>query len=221
MSGRVVHFEIPFEDGDRARSFYEGAFGWRMTPLPDMGYTLVMTGPTPEQGPPSEPGFINGDDGRDSVRVAGRTVDVEDIDGALESIEKLGGTTVIAKQTVGDMGFTAYFKDPEGNLIGFVIPSLPRRAVVRDNGCSAVLEAICLTTRLGRSQDEDTCSAMSLLASGSGRWRIAAPSGTHGHAGTRACGFSFSIASTIARTPFSVDTMNGAFFTRSFISDRM
>ena len=42
------------------------------------------------------------------------TVDVADIDGALESIEKLGGTTVIAKQTVGDMGFTAYFKDPEG-----------------------------------------------------------------------------------------------------------
>ena len=36
MSGRVVHFEILFEDGDRARSFYEGAFGWRMTPLPDM-----------------------------------------------------------------------------------------------------------------------------------------------------------------------------------------
>ena len=120
MSGRVVHFEIPFEDGDRARSFYEGAFGWRMTPLPDMGYTMVMTGPTPEQGPPSEPGFINGGMMKREVPFGSPlvTVDVEDIDGALESIEKLGGTTVIAKQTVGDMGFTAYFKDPEGNLIG-------------------------------------------------------------------------------------------------------
>ncbi|MBY9074074.1 VOC family protein [Nocardioides sp. WL0053] len=120
MSGRVVHFEIPFEDGDRARSFYEGAFGWRMTPLPDMGYTLVMTGPTPEQGPPSEPGFINGGMMKREAPFGSPvvTVDVEDIDGALESIEKLGGTTVIAKQTVGDMGFTAYFKDPEGNLIG-------------------------------------------------------------------------------------------------------
>ena len=120
MSGRVVHFEIPFEDGDRARSFYEGAFGWRMTPLPDMGYTLVMTGPTPEQGPPSEPGFINGGMMKREAPFGSPvvTIDVEDIDGALESIEKLGGTTVIAKQTVGDMGFTAYFKDPEGNLIG-------------------------------------------------------------------------------------------------------
>ena len=120
MSGRVVHFEIPFEDGDRARSFYEGAFGWRMTPLPDMGYTLVMTGPTPEQGPPSEPGFINGGMMKREAPFGSPvvTIDVEDIDGALESIEKLGGTTAIAKQTVGDMGFAAYFKDPEGNLIG-------------------------------------------------------------------------------------------------------
>ena len=120
MSGRVVHFEIPFEDGDRARSFYEGAFGWRMTQLPDMDYTLVMTGPTPEQGPPSEPGFINGGMMKREAPFGSPvvTVDVEDIDRALESIEKLGGTTAIAKQTVGDMGFAAYFKDPEGNLVG-------------------------------------------------------------------------------------------------------
>ena len=120
MSGRVVHFEIPFEDGDRARSFYEGAFGWRMTPLPDRDYTLVMTGPTPDQGPPSEPGFINGGMMKREAPFGSPvvTVDVEDIDRALESIEKLGGTTAIAKQTVGDMGFAAYFKDPEGNLVG-------------------------------------------------------------------------------------------------------
>lgn len=59
VSGRVVHFEIPFEDGDRARSFYKGAFGWNMQELPEMGYTMVMSGPSGERGP-SEPGFING-----------------------------------------------------------------------------------------------------------------------------------------------------------------
>jgi predicted enzyme related to lactoylglutathione lyase len=46
------------------------------------------------------------------------TIDVEDIDAALQLIQKLGGTTVTAKQVVGDMGFSAYFKDPEGNLLG-------------------------------------------------------------------------------------------------------
>ena len=30
MSGRIVHFEIPFDDGDRARSFYKDAFGWKL-----------------------------------------------------------------------------------------------------------------------------------------------------------------------------------------------
>jgi predicted enzyme related to lactoylglutathione lyase len=32
MSGRVVHFEVPFDDGDRARAFYQNAFGWDIPP---------------------------------------------------------------------------------------------------------------------------------------------------------------------------------------------
>ncbi len=52
MSGKVVHFEIPFDDGDRARRFYGDTFGWQLMPVPEMSYTMVMTGPTdPEQRP--------------------------------------------------------------------------------------------------------------------------------------------------------------------------
>jgi predicted enzyme related to lactoylglutathione lyase len=121
MSGRVVHFEIPFDDGDRARGFYKEAFGWSIQELPEMSYTIVTTGPTTDQGMPSEPGFINGgmlqrDVGPASGPVI--TTDVENIDAALEKIEKLGGSTVVTKQAVGDMGFAAYFRDPEGNLMG-------------------------------------------------------------------------------------------------------
>ncbi len=36
MSGRVVHFEIPADDVERAQSFYQEAFGWQITPMPDM-----------------------------------------------------------------------------------------------------------------------------------------------------------------------------------------
>ena len=56
---------------------------------------------------------------------------------------------------------------------------------------------------------------------GSGRCLRAAPSGTHGQAGANAFAFSFSIASTIDATPFSVETMNGGFEVVSFISERM
>ena len=120
MTGRVVHFEIPFEDGDRARGFYADVFGWNIMNMPEMNYTMVSTGPTDEQGPPSEPGFINGGMLQRDAPVGSPVivVDVEDIDGSLEKIEKLGGSTVLAKQAVADMGFSAYFKDPEGNLMG-------------------------------------------------------------------------------------------------------
>ena len=60
MSGRIVHFEVPFDDGDRARAFYGDLFGWKLQHMPDMQYTLVMTGPVSEQGVSSEPGYING-----------------------------------------------------------------------------------------------------------------------------------------------------------------
>ena len=45
-------------------------------------------------------------------------VDVDSIDATLEKIGGLGGSTVVAKTPVGDMGFAAYFTDPEGNVIG-------------------------------------------------------------------------------------------------------
>lgn len=119
MSGRVVHFEIPYDDEERAHTFYAEAFGWTMTRLPEMRYVLTTTGPS-EQGPPSEPGFINGGMLERGLPVGGPVIvmDVADIDSSLKEIESLGGATISGKQPVGDMGFSAYFKDTEGNLLG-------------------------------------------------------------------------------------------------------
>jgi predicted enzyme related to lactoylglutathione lyase len=121
MSGRVVHFELPYDDGDRARAFYKDAFGWSIVHMPEMSYSLVTTGPTAEGQGPTEPGFINGGlmlrgdslDGHPGV-----VIDVPDIDEALGKIESLGGKTLQTKQPVGDMGFAAYFEDTEGNVVG-------------------------------------------------------------------------------------------------------
>ena len=120
MSGRVVHFEIPFDDGDRARNFYESAFGWNITHLPDMDYTMVSTGPTSQEQGPTEPGYIGGGMLQRSELSQGPviTVEVDDIDATLAKVEQLGGKVVRAKTEVGQMGFSAYFNDPEGNLTG-------------------------------------------------------------------------------------------------------
>jgi uncharacterized protein len=119
MSGRVVHFEIPFDDQERATRFYTEAFGWSLNAMPEMKYVLATTGPS-DEGPPGEPGFINGGLLERGLPVGGPVVVVEvaDIDATLETVERLGGTTVSARSAVGEMGFAAYFKDSEGNLTG-------------------------------------------------------------------------------------------------------
>jgi predicted enzyme related to lactoylglutathione lyase len=121
MSGKVVHFEIPFDDGDRARSFYKEIFDWQLVTMPEMGgYTLVMSGPSGDQGP-TEAGFINGGMlSREQAATPGPVIvmDVPSIDETLEKIGGLGGSVVAPKTPVGDMGFAAYFKDPEGNVVG-------------------------------------------------------------------------------------------------------
>ncbi|MGI8900637.1 MAG: VOC family protein [Nocardioides sp.] len=120
MTGRVVHFEIPFDDGDRARSFYAEAFGWGVAQLAEMDYTTVTTGPAGESGPPTEPGYVNGGLAQRDASLSAPTVviDVEDIDETLAKIEGLGGSTVLGRTAVGEMGFSAYFTDSEGNVIG-------------------------------------------------------------------------------------------------------
>lgn len=121
MVNRVVHFEIPYDDGARAQSFYSTVFGWDTFTPPGMeGYSIVTAGPTDPAKGPTEPGFINGGMlARDETfKSPNLVLDVDNIEKSLEQVEAAGGSTVSARQPVGDMGFCAYFHDTEGNLVG-------------------------------------------------------------------------------------------------------
>jgi predicted enzyme related to lactoylglutathione lyase len=120
MSGRVVHFEVPYDDPERARSFYGDVFGWQIHHIPEMSYDIVSTGPASEEGYPSEPGYIGGGMTQRGELVSRPviTIAVDDIDGTLERVRASGGSAVGEKLTVGEMGFAAYFEDTEGNLMG-------------------------------------------------------------------------------------------------------
>jgi predicted enzyme related to lactoylglutathione lyase len=120
---KVVHFEIPAEDLDRAKSFYGSVFGWQLNTMPmgDGEYTIVMTTPVDQQTQlPTEPGAINGGMMQRDERMPAPvlTIDVDGIDDALEEIESKGGTTVTPRTAIPGMGAFAYFKDPEGNVLG-------------------------------------------------------------------------------------------------------
>jgi predicted enzyme related to lactoylglutathione lyase len=120
MSARVVHFEVPFDDADRARGFYRDVFDWQIQPMPEMNYNMVSTGPTSDEGMPTEPGYIGGGmmQREAPVNAPVITMQVDDIDATIVSIEKHGGAAVGEKLHVGEMGFAAYFNDSEGNLLG-------------------------------------------------------------------------------------------------------
>lgn len=122
MTGEVGHFEIPADKPDRARKFYAATFGWKMNEVQGMEYTMVSTGPVDENGTPRQPGFIGGGIGKRGKVLEHPvvTVIVDEIDDAVDKIEKNGGKILERKTAIGDgtMGWTAYFKDSEGNTVG-------------------------------------------------------------------------------------------------------
>ena len=118
---RVVHFEIPADNEERAKTFYQKAFGWDISKYPGMEYHMVSTTEVDQKTrQPTAPGAINGGLTKRNSEVKNTviTVDVADIEATLKNVEKLGGKMVRKKEPVADMGFTAYFKDTEGNIVG-------------------------------------------------------------------------------------------------------
>ena len=116
----VVHFEIPVDDIGRAGKFYKTVFGWQLTPMKEMEYTMVQTTELDENRMPKKPGAINGGivKRRRNYRNPIVVIAVPDIKEALALVKKNGGKVVGKKMEVPKMGWSAYFKDPEGNVIG-------------------------------------------------------------------------------------------------------
>lgn len=111
---RVVHFELPAQDPDRAADFYHDVFEWRVNKWegPE-DYWLVMTGND------SEPG-INGGimHYREGMQRTIVTIDVESIEEYLEKIRKAGGSVVMEAMAIPGVGYQAYCTDTEGNVFG-------------------------------------------------------------------------------------------------------
>jgi len=120
---KVVHFEIPADDIERAKKFYS-IFDWDIQPYPMADgsvYNGVRTVEVDQQTwLPKEPGAINGAIvKRDQyVQTPQVTVNVPSVDEYLKKIQAAGGNIVKEKQEVGGMGYYAYAKDTEGNLLG-------------------------------------------------------------------------------------------------------
>jgi len=131
----VIHFEMPAEDSERVRRFYESAFGWQTRPLgPEMGdFVLAFTTETDEESRlPKTRGAINGGfykrtQPSQPVKV---TILVEDIRDAMDSVERAGGEILGEPFEMPGVGLFVDFVDTEGNTAtinqDFAIKRLPR-----------------------------------------------------------------------------------------------
>jgi predicted enzyme related to lactoylglutathione lyase len=110
---RVVHFEIPADNPERAMKFYSRIFDWKIEKWAGpMDYWLVTTG-TKE---------IPGIDGAIMPRGQNScvidTIDVPSVDEYIDKITANGGSIVQPKTAIPGMGYLAYFRDTEGNTLG-------------------------------------------------------------------------------------------------------
>ena len=122
---RPIHFEIHAEDLDRAQAFYETVLGWTFASWGDGSYRLITTGP--EGAPGINGGMIKrmGAVDRaapDPVIAYVCTVDVEDVDVYVAKALDAGGIIAVPKMPVPGVGWLAYVKDTEGNIVGMMTP---------------------------------------------------------------------------------------------------
>lgn len=117
---RAVHFEIHASDPQGLIRFYGDLFGWTFNKWEGGEYWMIHTGPDDKPG-------INGGlmprrgdvpQALAAVNAFVITVDVDNVDSAVDTARRAGGTVALPKMPVPGIGWLAYLKDPDGNLFG-------------------------------------------------------------------------------------------------------
>lgn len=120
MQATVSHFEIPARDPERAARFYREVFGWSIEPLSweHPYYKIRGSAASSEAGREGIDGGITEAGGGLDHPLLMIHIQGENLGGVLERITAAGGRVDLPVTRVGEMGWWARFRDPEGNLLG-------------------------------------------------------------------------------------------------------
>lgn len=124
---RPTHFEIHAADIEQAIRFYSSLFGWEFQSRGDgTGFHMIIT------GPPEEPGINGGlvprmgpnPDPTDATPVIAFpcTIVVDDLEASVAKAMALGGAIALPKMRIPGVGWLAYIKDNQSNIIGLTQP---------------------------------------------------------------------------------------------------
>jgi len=124
MDHTIVHFEIPANNVEKIKGFYEQVFGWKIIQAEGpIEYWLIQTVPVDDKGMLQRPG-VNGGMYK-KINTETRSINyfaVESVSNFLAKIEKLGGKVIQPKQEVPNVGWIAAAEDPEGNQFALLEP---------------------------------------------------------------------------------------------------
>jgi uncharacterized protein len=117
---KVIHFEIPFDDKQRALKFYTDSFGWQLTDMPEMNYVMARTAEVDEKQMPKERGAINGGLLQRPKEAAHPTIyiGVKSVDATIKKVQAAGGNVITPTTPIPGMGAYGRVADTEGNVIG-------------------------------------------------------------------------------------------------------
>jgi hypothetical protein len=106
----IVHIEIPTRNFEESGEFYQKLFGWKITPMPEMNYSLWE----PAEGPGGGFNPLSEETKVDSVLIY---IDSDDIAADLKMAKSLGAAIIKEKSEIPGYGWFGVFKDLTGNTI--------------------------------------------------------------------------------------------------------
>jgi len=112
----VNWFEIPVDDLDRAKKFYETVLGLELT-LNEMGPLPMAWFPMTEGLAGATGSLVKGEGYSPSTAGSLVYFTVKDLDQALGRVSAGGGKVLLPKMSIGEYGFIAHFQDSEGNRV--------------------------------------------------------------------------------------------------------
>jgi uncharacterized protein len=115
----IVHFEIPADDVERSRKFYNDLFGWKIEKWSgslgiDMEYWTVTT--TDDKGNKAVGGGMMKRQSPQQPII--NYIDVKSVDEYSSKVKQLGGKVHVPKMAVPGMGYLAVCIDTENNAFG-------------------------------------------------------------------------------------------------------
>lgn len=111
-------FEIPARDINRAKAFYENILGIEMPTMEMMGMQMAFFPAENGNGKVSG-GLCQSDMHNPSTDGAVVYLNANpDLQPVMDKVDGAGGQSVMAKTSLGENGFMAFFIDTEGNKVG-------------------------------------------------------------------------------------------------------